>query len=210
MLSENDGNFPNVMNYLRMKNAIPELSQMHKELGYSFLNIKCDVLDQQTKFKLINNLNYLKMNSCDLDRELFNYLHSLSFGGTIVKRGKVYLELVKILMPFITDFFFNDTYWKKIRYFCNDTKEIIDVLNFLIPFCHENIFNSFPQYFSSRHIASLKGNSRRPFTLKHLSRNKMRKLIFNNGKMNHLMMSMCTENLPQELYKYLFFTSSIF
>jgi hypothetical protein len=197
MLCENDENFPIVMDFLKSNGKI-NVTVMHNELGYSFINSNCDVNDSYIKWKLINNLNYLKMNSCDLDRELFFFLHSLTFGGKIVQRGKHYLDLVKILIPFVTDFFTNQTYWKKIRYFSH-TKEMIEVLHFLLQnYGSEKIFPILPPPFTEYKKYG-------PFTLKHLARNKLREILWNEKKVNHTMISICDEDLPRQLYKYLMF-----
>lgn len=202
MLSENVGSFPAVMDFLLMNNFITSLSTLHAELGYSFINSQCNVDDTLTKLKLINNLNYLKMHSCDLDLEMFNFLRSLTFGGKIVKRGTNYLDVIKILLPYCTDFFIDVNFWKKIRYFCSDTKEIVDALDFLITsYGSEMIYKFLPP------LAKYE-----PFTLRHLARNKVRENVFKGGKhdVRHMteMLTMCRENLPKSLCKYLFFTGN--
>lgn len=201
MLSENDGSFPVVMDFLLANNLITSLSTLHSELGYSFINSQCNVADTLTKMKLVNNLSYLQLHSCDLDLEMFNFLRSLTFGGKIVKRGTNYLDVIKILLPYCTDFFNDVNYWKKIRYFCSDTKEIIAALDFLIANYGSEVMYKFlpPQA------------KYEPFTLCHLARNKARSNMFKRSgggcDVRHTlaMMSMCRENLPKTLCKYLFF-----
>lgn len=197
MLSENVGSFPAVMDFLLMNNFIVDLSTLHGELGYSFINSNCDVSDTLTKLKLINNLNYLKMHSCDLNLEMFNFLRSLTFGGKIVKRGTNYLDVIKILLPYCTDFFIDVNYWMKIRYFCTDTKEIIDALDFLVTnYGSEMIYKFLPPL-----------SKYQPYTLRHLARNKVRENVFGGKSVSHMtsMMSMCSESLPKTLCKYLLF-----
>lgn len=199
MLSENVGSFPAVMDFLLANNFITSLSAVHAELGYSFITSQCNIDDTLTKLKLMNNLNYLKMHSCDLDLELFNFLRSLTFGGKIVKRGSNYLDVIKLLLPYCTDFFADVSYWKKIRYFCSDTKEIIDALDFLIANCGSEVIRRFlPTQVKYE-----------PYTLRHLARNRVRASLFGGGRhdVSHqqAVVSMCRESLPKTLCKYLFF-----
>lgn len=195
LLSMNDENFPVVMEFLRMNNIVPKLSDVYAEIGYTFINSTCDVSNEQTKWRLISNLMYLKENKCDLNLEMFNFLRSLTFGGKIVKRGKNYLDVVQLLLPFCTDFFIDLNNWKKIRYFCRDTKEIVNALNFLITNYGTETNYKFlpplPKY--------------EPFSLKHLARNKVRENVWKNKKMNLSFFTFCKDNLPVMLFKYMKF-----
>lgn len=195
MLATNDENFPVIMEFLKLNNFVPKLSDVYNEIGYSFINSSCDYSDYQTKWKLVTNLMYLKENKCDLNLEMFNFLRSLTFGGKIVKRGENYLQVIKILLPFCTDFFIDLSNWKKIRYFCADTKEIIEALHFLIlNYGTEKNYKfllPLPKY--------------NPFTLKHLARNKVRENVWKNKKVNLSALTFCKENLPVMLFKYMKF-----
>lgn len=195
LLSKNDENFPVVMEFLSVNNIVPKLSDVHAEMGYTFISNNCDVANAQTKWRLISNLIYLKENKCDLNLELFNFLRSLTFGGKIVKRGKNYLEIIKIMLPFCTDFFIDLSNWKKIRYFCADTKEIVEALNFLVA-----------NYGTEKNYKFLLPLQKyEPFSLKHLSRNKVREIVWKNKQINLSFLTFCKDNLPVMLFKYMKF-----
>lgn len=195
LLSTNDENFPVVMEFLRMNNIVPKLSDVYAQIGYTFINSSCDVSNEQTKWRLIGNLMYLKENKCDLNLEMFNFLRSLTFGGKIVKRGKNFLDVIQILLPFCTNFFIDLNNWKKIRYFCADTKEIVVALHFLIT-----------NYGTEKNYKFLPPLQKyEPFSLKHLARNKVRENVWKNRKMNLSFFSFCKDNLPVMLFKYMKF-----
>lgn len=195
MLSNNDENFPVIMEFLRINNFVPKISDVHRDIGYSFINSSCDLSDYQTRWKLATNLIYLNEHGCDLNLEMFNYLRSLTFGGNIVKRGGNFLQVIQLLLPFCTDFFIDLDYWKKIRYFCVDTKEIVEALNFLIVnYGTEKNYKFLPPL-----------HKYNPFSLKHLARNKVRENVWKNKKMNRSVFTFCEENLPVMLLKYMKF-----
>lgn len=195
MLSTNDENFPAMMEFLRMNGIVPKVSDVHREMGFTFINSSCDISDRKTKWKLITNLIYLQRNGCDLNLEMFNYLRSLSFGGNLVKRGENFLQVIHLLLPFCTDFFIDLSYWKKIRYFCADTKEIVEALHFLIE-----------KYGTEKNYKFLPPLQKyNPFTLKHLARNKVRENVWESKKMNISLFTFYEENLPVTLFKYLIF-----
>ena len=195
MLSNNDENFPVIMEFLRINNLVPKLSDVHREIGYSFINNNCDINDYQTRWKLASNLIYLNENGCDLNLEMFNYLRSLTFGGNVVKRSENFLQVIKLLLPFCTDFFIDLSYWNKIKYFCVDTKEIVEALNFLIVnYGNEKNYKFLPPL-----------HKYNPFSLKHLARNKVRENVWKNKKMNRSEFTFCEENLPVTLFKYMKF-----
>lgn len=174
---------------------MPKISDVHRDIGYSFINASCDIRNKQTKWKLATNLIYLKESGCDLNLEMFNYLRSLTFGGNLMKRGGNYIQVIQLLLPFCTDFFIDQNYWKKIRYFCADTKEIVLALNFLITkYGTENNYKFLPPL-----------HKYDPFSLKHLARNKVRENVWRNKKMNRSLFTFCEENLPVMLFKYVKF-----
>jgi hypothetical protein len=195
LLSTNDENFPAIMEFLKTNNIVPKLSDVHKELGYTVISSNCDLSNYQTKWRLIQNLIYLKENKCDLNLEMFNFLRSLTFGGKIIKRGKYFLDVIQILLPFCTDFFIDPSNWKKIRYFCGDTKEIVIALHFLI--------TNYGREKDYKFLPSLQKYE--PFSLKHLARNKVRENVWKNKKINLSFLSLCKENLPIILFQYLNF-----
>lgn len=183
------------MDFLRMNNMVAKLPDIHRELGYTFIKSNCDISDFHIKWRLATNLIYLRENGCDLNLEMFNYLRSLTFGGIFVKRGENFLQVIQILLPFCTDFFIDDNYWNKIRYFCVATKEIRKALNFLII-----------NYGTERNYKFLPPmNTYNPFSLKCLARNKVRENVWKNKKMNLSFYTFCRENLPVMLFKYLSF-----
>lgn len=195
MLSNNDENFPIIMEFLRINNFVPKISDVHRDIGYSFINSSCDLNDYETRWKLVTNLIYLNEHGCDLNLELFNFLRSLTFGGKIVKRGENFLQVIQLLIPFCTDFFVDLNIWRKIRYFCADTKEIIEALNFLIVnYGTEKNYKFLPPL-----------HKYNPFSLKHLARNKVREDVWKNKKMNRSAFTFCEENLPVMLFKYMKF-----
>lgn len=195
MLASNDENFPVIMEFLRINNLMPEIADVHRDIGYTFINSSCNVCDLPTKWTLAQNLKYLKENGCDLNLEMFNYLRSLTFGGSLVKRGENFLKVIQLLLPLCTDFFHDVNLWKKIRYFSADTKEIKAALDFLITNygCEKNYKFLPPQ------------QSYTPFSLKHLARNKVREDVWNNKKTNLSVFTFCKENLPVTLFKYVIF-----
>lgn len=195
LLSSNDESFPTIMEFLRTNNIVPKLSDVYAEIGYTFVNSNCDASDSMTRWRLITNLMYLRDNKCDLNLEMFNFLRSLTFGGKIVKRGKNYLDVIQILLPFCTDFFLDFNTWKKIRYFSSDTKEIVNALSFLVANYgtekNYKFFPALPKY--------------EPFTLKHLARNKVREIVWQNKKTNQTFLTFCKDNLPVMLFGYMKF-----
>lgn len=195
LLSTNDAHFPLIMEFLKANKIGPELPVIYKDMGYSFINHNCDIKDPQTRWNLITNLIYLKENGCDLNIEMFNYLRSLTFGGNVVKRGRKFLSIISLLLPFCTDFFTDLSYWKKIRYFCADTKEIVEALNFLIT--NHGTEKNFKFLLPAR--------TYNPFSLKQLARNKVREIVWSNKKMNLSAYAISRENLPVMLFKYLCF-----
>ena len=196
LLSNNDETFPIVMEFLRINRILPaKLCDVHANLGYSFISSNSSTENCETKWHLMRNLVYLKENECDLNLEMFNYLRSLTFGGKIVKRGQNFLEVVKILLPFCTDFFIDLDIWSKIRYICADTCEIITALNFLvINYGTENHFKFLPRQ-----------QKYEPFSLKHLSRNKVRENVWRSKTINQSYLTLCKENLPVMLFKFIKF-----
>lgn len=196
LLSNNDINFPIIMDFLVMNGICVQLPEVYKDLGYTFIKSDCDISDIRTKWKLATNLIYLRSSGCDLNLEMFNYLRSLSFGGIMVKRSEHFLQIIKLLLPFCTDFFIDLSYWNKIRYFSVDTKEIITALNFLMT-----------NYGSEKNYKFLRAQLRAtsPFSLKHLARNKVRENVWKNKKMNVTYYTLCEQNLPVTLFKYLNF-----
>ena len=195
MLSNNDESFPVVMEFLRINNLMPKIRDVHQEIGYTFIKNNCDISEFQTKWKLVQNLKYLQENGCDLNLEMFNYLRSLTFGGNIVKRSDNFLEVIQLLLPFCTDFFFDVSYWMKIRYFCKDTKEIVEALDFLIRnYGTETNYKFLPPL-----------QTQNPFSLKHLARNKVRENVWKNKKINLSARTFYEENLPVMLFKYAIF-----
>lgn len=195
MLSTNDENFPVIMEFLRSNNFVPKIADVHREIGYTVINSNCDTSDFHTKWKLATNLKYLKDSGCDLNLELFNYLRSLTFGGKILKRGGNFLQVIQLMLPLCSDFFIDLNYWKKILYFCTDTKEIVTALNFLVTNygCEKNY----------KFLQPLEKYN--PFSLKHLARNKVRESVFANKKTNLCVLTFCKENLPVETFKFMNF-----
>lgn len=196
MLSTNDENFPVIMEFLKINNLVPnQISEVYRDMGFTFINSSCNICDFHTKWKLAMNLTYLKENGCDLNLEMFNYLRSLTFGGNRVKRGENFLQIIQFLLPYCTDFFIDLDCWKKIRYFCVDTKEIVEALNFLIiNYGTEKNYKFLPQL--PRYD---------PFSLKHLARSKVRESVWRDKKMNQTRFTFCEENLPRLLFKYINF-----
>lgn len=194
LLATNNENFPIVMEFLKMNIFVPKLSETYSEIGYTFINSH-SFANEQTKWRLKSNLIYLKENKCDLNLEMFNFLRSLTFGGKVVKRGENFLEILKILIPFCTDFFIDKVTWKKIRYFCGDTEEIKEALKFLI-----NNYGTEVQY---KFLPPLPKYE--PFSLKHLARNKNRENVWKNKTINLSFLACCKDNLPVTLFKYMKF-----
>lgn len=195
LLSNNDVNFPVIMDFLRVNNIGIQLPDIYKDLGYTFIKSNCDISDFRTKWKLATNLIYLRCYGCDLNLEMFNYLRSLTFGGNQVKRSEHFLQVIKLLLPFCTDFFIDLSYWNKIRYFCVDTKEIVEALSFLI-----TNYGTESNYKFLRQLRTYN-----PFSLKHLARNKVRETVWKNKKMNLSFYTFCEESLPVMLFKYMCF-----
>ncbi|CRK86558.1 CLUMA_CG000073, isoform A [Clunio marinus] len=195
MLSRNDENFPVIMEFLHINNLVAKLPDVHRDMGYTFIDNNCDFSDFYTKWKLVRNLKYLQEKGCDLNLEMFNYLRSLTFGGKLVKRSKNFLQVIQLLLPFCTDFFIDLSYWKKIRYFCVDTKEIIDALNFLI--------TNYGTEKNYRFLPPLRKYN--PFSLKHLARNAVREKAWQNKKINKSFNTLCEKNIPVMLFKYMSF-----
>lgn len=183
------------MDFLRVNNIGIQLPDIYKDLGYTFIKSNCDISDFRTKWKLATNLIYLRCYGCDLNLEMFNYLRSLTFGGNQVKRSEHFLQVIKLLLPFCTDFFIDLSYWNKIRYFCVDTKEIVEALSFLI-----TNYGTESNYKFLRQLRTYN-----PFSLKHLARNKVRETVWKNKKMNLSFYTFCEESLPVMLFKYMCF-----
>lgn len=179
---------------------MPSIVDVHRSLGYTFVNNSCNVRDAQTKWRLVKNLKYLNESGCDLNLELFNYLRSLTFGGSVVKRSDQYLDVIQLLLPFTTDFFIDLSCWKKIRYFCNDTKEIKIALSFLI-LNHGTDSNY-------KFLPPLQKYN--PFSLKHLARNKVRESVWKCKKTNlsERKLAFVKENLPHTVFDYLKFLAN--
>lgn len=201
LLSTNEEHFPEIMDFLIInKLNDSKLRDVHESLGFSFINSHCfDSDNSQTKNRLINNLTYLKRHDVNLNLEMFNFLRSLAFGGKVLKRGKKYLEIINTLLPFCTDFFFDyDNYWKKIRYFCSDTKEVKTSLNFLVK-----------NFGTEKNYKFLPMRQNKPFSLKHISRNKIRESVWRKSKIDLLYLTYCHENLPKVLFGYIKFETLI-
>jgi len=190
-----DADFPIIMEFFKVNRLSPLIAEVHKEIGYTFLNNSCNIFEEVTRANLKRNLEFLKSNGCDLDLELFLYLRSLTFGGTLMKHGENYINVIRLLLPHCTDFFTDFNNWKKIKYFCTDTKEIIDALHFLIiNYGNEHLFKYLPPF-----------EIYNPFSLKHLSRNKTRETIWKQKRFNKGLYEFCETNLPAVLFNYICF-----
>lgn len=198
LLTANDFNFPVIMDFLQLNGIIgaDDLSKIYSSIGYTLVTDSI-VNDSNARWIFIRNLAYLKDQKCDLNLELLNFLRSLTFGGKLIKHGtfESNVRIIRMLLPFCTDFFHNEIYWSKIRYFCMDTVEVIEVLRYLIlNFGTEGNF----KFLLTPH--------RDPFTLKHLARNKVRENLFScRDKCNVKYFKLCRRNLPTVIFKYINF-----
>lgn len=206
LITTNDGNFPVIMDFLLLNNFASEedLREIYQNIGYTIVSGDEIVNNSFARWKLLRNLAYLKIHRCDLNLELLNFLRSLTFGGKAIKHGNFdsNVKVIRLLLPFCTDFFHSDTYWRKIRYFCFDTVEVIDAIRFLIV-----------NYGREQNLKFLPPpHHRDAFSLKHLSRNKTREVMFSNSfnsdknyddvvPYNEL----CEISLPAVIFKYLHF-----
>lgn len=197
MLSSNDVNFPVIMDFLKINKIIPELREIYNNIGFGIVT---KLSDENAKWRLIRNLTYLKENECDVNLELLNFLRSLTFGGNIIKHGDLStnIQVMKTILPFCTNFFIDDRYWNKIRYFCFDTQEVKDAIEFLIL-----------NFGKHKNFKYLQRPLRNAFSLKHLSRNKVRDIIYStnygNKNYNVTYYNLCETNLPAILFKYINF-----
>lgn len=202
MLSSNDENFPVIMDFLELNNLVPELKDIYKHIGFGIVT---KLSDGNSKWRLIRNLTYLKERGCDLNLELLNFLRSLTFGGKLIKHGDLFtnVQVMKTILPFCTNFFADERYWHKIRYFCFDTQEVIDALEFLIL-----------SYGKENNCKYLQRPQKNAFSLKHLARSKVRDIIYssnyrNNRKQgrdyNVTFYNLCETNLPTVLFDYINF-----
>ncbi|KAG5674843.1 hypothetical protein PVAND_004788 [Polypedilum vanderplanki] len=199
MLSSNDVNFPVIFDFLKMNKLVPDLNEIYNNIGYTIVT---NMNDKNARWKLIRNLSYLKMNACDLNLELLNFLRSLAFGGNKIKHGDLHsnINVMKIILPFLTNFFDDEKYWNKIRYFCFDTIEVKEAINFLVL-----------NYGKEKNYKYIQPSPKNAFSLKHLARNKVRDIIWNNNyksnnhKCNVRYYNHCKANLPVVLFKYINF-----
>ena len=194
LLCTNDRYFTTIMDFMKQLNVITDIPQMHRDIGFTFITKPQDFLDKDNKLIFINNLKYLHNEKCDLNLELFNYLRSLAFGGNYFIH-EMYIDVIQILLPFLTDFFINPSYWDKIKYFCVDTKAVTNALRYLIEMNGvEDNFKYLP-----------KQPAYNAFSLRHLSRNAMRAQIYKDHKFNDALFKICKCNLPYSLMNYLMF-----
>lgn len=200
MLSSNDVNFPVIMDFLKVNKIVPELKEIYDNIGFGIVT---KLSDENEKWRLIRNLKYLRENGCDVNLELLNFLRSLTFGGNLIKHGDLHsnISVMKTILPFCTNFFINNKYWNKIRFFCFDTKEVMDALDFLII-----------NYGKEKNCKFLKRPQKNAFSLKHLARNKVRDIVYSttcNNKhgenYNVTYFNLCEANLPTVLFKYINF-----
>lgn len=203
MLSSNDANFPVIMDFLQMNKIVTDLKEIYRNFGFGIVT---KLSDDISKEKLIKNLEYLRENECDLNLELLNFLRSLTFGGNRIEHGDLFsnIQVLKTILPFCTNFFTDDRYWNKIRYFCFDTTDVIGALEFLIM-----------NYGNEKNYKYLQSPPKDAFSLKHLARNKVRDVIYSSdykhksGKhksdYNVTFYNLCETNLPSVLFKYINF-----
>lgn len=198
LLTSNDVNFPVIMEFLKINKIAPELKDIYNNIGFGIVT---QLNDEYAVWKLVRNLNYLKQNDCDLNLELLNFLRSLTFGGNLIKHGDLFsnIRVMKTILPFCTDFFSNEKYWSKIRYFCLDTQEVIEALDYLIR-----------NYGCEKNCKYLQRPQKNPFSLKHLARNKIRitiysKICYKSINYNVAYFSSCKANLPKILFEYVNF-----
>lgn len=204
LITSNDGNFPVIMDFLLLNKFVGEedLHEIYQNIGYTIVSDEI-VSNEFARWKLLRNLTYLKFYRCDLNLELLNFLRSLTFGGKSIKHGNFdsNVKVIRMLLPFCTDFFHNETYWRKIRYFCFDTVEVIDAIRFMVI-----------NYGREQNLKFLQLPHRDAFSLKHLSRNKTREVMFSNSyncDKNYddvvLYNELCKISLPAVILKYLHF-----
>lgn len=202
MLSSNDVNFPIIMDFLKLNKLVPDLKEIYNNIGFGIVT---KVTDDNSKWRLITNLEYLRKDDCDLNLELLNFLRSLTFGGSLIKHGDLSsnVQVMKTILPFCTNFFIDDRYWNKIRYFCLDTQEVMDALEFLIL-----------NYGKEKNCKYLQRPQKNAFSLKHLARNKVRDILYSSkynrcrksdGDYNVAYYNLCESNLPRVLFKYIKF-----
>lgn len=201
LLTANDFNFPVIMDFLCLNGIVSsdDLCKIYANIGFTL--VTDDIMnDSNARWIFLRNLAYLKDQKCDLNLELLNFLRSLTFGGKLIKHGSFEsnIRIIRMLLPFCTDFFQNERYWKKIRYFCCDTIEVIDALRFLIV-----------NYGTEANLKFLHTPHRDAFTLKHLARSKVRENLFCcHDKSNWNVTwyyKLCRMNLPSVIFKYINF-----
>lgn len=203
LITNNDANFPAIMDFLLLNNLMREgdLREIYQNIGYTIISDQM-VNDSYARWKMLRNLAYLKIHRCDLNLELFNFLRSLTFGGKLIKHGnyETNIKIIRLLLPFITNFFNNQNYWRKIRYFCFDTTEVIEALQYLII-----------NYGCEENLKFLQQPHRDAFSLRHLSRNKVRQVLFDNNYLNCNIYDvveyykLCKISLPVVILKYINF-----
>lgn len=195
LLCTNDQYFTTIMDFMKQLNVITDIPQMHREIGYTFITKPQDFLNNQhNKLIFINNLTYLHNVNCNLNLELLNYLRSLTFGGNYFIH-EMYIDVIDIFLPFLTDFFTNPSYWDTIKYFCADTKAVVNALTYLITnYGVEVNFKYLP-----------KQPAYNAFSLRHLSRNAMRAQIYQSHKLNDALYEICESSLPHSLMNYMIF-----
>lgn len=180
-------------------NNFVDVRELYNNLGYTIMT---DMNDKYAKSRLISKLVYLSENDCDLNLELLNFLRSLTFGGKLIKHTDLLtnIKVMKTILPFCTSFFDDDKIWRKILYFCHDTQEIKDALKFLIV-----------NYGKEKNHKFIQLPIKSAFSLKHLSRNRVRENIWNKNntsnikKCNVTYYNMCKINLPACLFTYINF-----
>ncbi|CAO1342521.1 unnamed protein product [Diamesa tonsa] len=194
LLCTNDRYFTSIMDFMKQQNVLTDIPQKHRDIGFTFITKPQHFLTKDNKLIFINNLKYLHNENCNLNLELVNYLRSLTFGGNYFIH-ELYIDLIHIFLPFLTDFFINSSYWDRIKYFCVDTKAVVNALKYLIEnYGSEEQFKYLP-----------KQPAYNAFSLQHLSRNAMRAQIYKGHKFNDALYEICESNLPNTLMNYLMF-----
>ncbi|CAO1336146.1 unnamed protein product [Diamesa serratosioi] len=194
LLCTNDRYFTSIMDFMKQLNVITDIPELHREMGYTFITKPQDFLNKDNKLIFINNLKYLHNANCDLNLELFNYLRSLAFGGNYFIH-EMYIDVIHIFLPFLTDFFINPKYWDRIKYFCGDTKAVANALKYLIESNGtEDQFKYLP-----------KQPAYNAFSLCHLSRNALRAQIYKGHKFNDALYNNCASSLPHSLMNFMIF-----
>jgi hypothetical protein len=200
LLTANDFNFPVIVDFLCLNGIVSsdDLCKIYANIGFTLVTDEI-MNDSNARWIFLRNLAYLKDQKCDLNLELLNFLRSLTFGGKLIKHGsfETNARVIQMLLPFCTDFFHNECYWRKIRYFCCDTIEVIDALRFLIV-----------NYGTEENLKYLHTPQRDAFTLKHLARNAVRENLYCRDKSNCNVAryyKLCRMNLPTVIFKYINF-----